>query len=115
MDADVFELEILRQLKETAPSTTSTEIENTDEDFAFGKTIALTLKRLQPQQKSLAKMKIQQLLYEIEFHPPLSSYHSQYGYNYGGTIMNNLLVKIAMIRFNEMHFNKNLFKDYHND
>ena len=43
MDADAFEMEILRQLKETAPSTTSTEIENTNEDFAFGKTIALTL------------------------------------------------------------------------
>lgn len=66
-NVDTVELEILRQLKEIP--TPSCFNENDDEDLAYSKTIALTLKRLEPQQKAQAKIKIQQLLYDIEFSP----------------------------------------------
>ena len=75
IEADAIEMEILRQLKETTAPCSSTSTETTDdEDFTYGKTIALTLKRLQPQQKAQAKIKIQQLLYDMEFpQPPTES------------------------------------------
>ena len=62
---DAIEMEILQQLKQTIPST-----DDADDDFVFGRSIALSLKKLQPQQKSLTKIKIQQLLHEAEFQPP---------------------------------------------
>ena len=43
-----------------------------DEDDIFGLSIGASMKKMAPQQKSLAKIKIQQLLYEIEYG------HSQY-------------------------------------
>ena len=60
---DAIDMEILQQLKKTALSIMDTD----DEDFVFGRAIALTMKNLQPQQKSLAKIKIQQLVHEVEF------------------------------------------------
>ena len=42
MESDPVEMEILKQLKMTSTS-------DTDEDLSYGKTIALNLKRLQPQ------------------------------------------------------------------
>ena len=48
----------------------STCTDNSDDDFAFGRSVALTLKKLQLQQKSLAKIKIQQILHEVEFPQP---------------------------------------------
>ena len=71
--ADAIDIEILRQLKEvtTQPSTGVSTKNDTDEDFAYGRSIALSLKKLQPQQKSMAKLKIQQVLHDIEFLPPL--------------------------------------------
>ena len=82
MSVDAIEVEILRQLKETSTSTASIEVDNADEDFTFGRTVALTLKRLQPQQKSLAKLKIQQLLHKIEYPPPsYPTSRDYYGYS----------------------------------
>ena len=63
IEVDPIELEILRQLKEIPTPSCSNETD--DEDLVYSKTIALTLKRLEPQQKAQAKIKIQQLLYDI--------------------------------------------------
>ena len=38
-----------------------------DEDELFGQTIIASLKKLSGQQKALAKVKIQQVLYEVEY------------------------------------------------
>ena len=56
---DNFKREILKELKKdylTAP----------DEDDLFGKSIGASLKMI-PQQKALAKMKIEQLMYKIQY------------------------------------------------
>ena len=66
--SDATDMEILQQLKKTA----SFSMDIDDEDFVFGRAIGLTTKNLQPQQKSLAKIKIHQLLHEVEFPQPLS-------------------------------------------
>ena len=58
-----MEIEILSELKKTSEGTAS----DWDEDFAFSKTVALTLQRLQPREKAQAKIKIQQMSYDIEF------------------------------------------------
>ena len=61
---DEIELEILRQLRESSVSSKSRETSTVeDEELAYGKTVALSLKRLEPKQKAQAKIKIQQLLY----------------------------------------------------
>lgn len=57
--ADDIEVEILKFLKEEGGQVKKEVIE--DEDIVFGKSIGLSLKKLQPQQKSLAKIKIQQI------------------------------------------------------
>ena len=63
-EEDPIEMEILSQLKKTC------EVPNTeDEDTSFGKFIALSIKKLDPKSKALAKIKIQQLLYDMEFQP----------------------------------------------
>ena len=68
IEPDAVEMEILCQLKETTqPEGVANIMASNDEDFSYGKAIALTLKRLQPQKKAQAKIKIQQLLYDIEF------------------------------------------------
>ena len=66
IDADPIEIEILKQLKESRLSRSDYDTSN-DKEFSFGRMILLTLKRFHPQQKARAKIKIQQLLYEIEF------------------------------------------------
>lgn len=65
-DADPIEIEILKQLKESRLSRSDYDTSN-DKEFSFGRMVLLTLKRFHPQQKAQAKIKIQQLLYEIEF------------------------------------------------
>ena len=57
---DEVDAEILRQLG------TMKEPE-ADEDSLFAQSIAASLKRMGPQKKSLAKIKIQQALFEVEF------------------------------------------------
>ena len=42
-------------------------ISSEDKDLVFCKTVALTLRRQNRRQKAFAKMKIQQLMYDIEF------------------------------------------------
>ena len=79
--SDAIDMEILQQLKKTASFSMDTD----DEDFVFGRAIALTMKNLQLQQKSLAKINIQQLLHEVEFpspsHFPTSQdYYDRYNY-----------------------------------
>ena len=43
-----------------------------DEDSLFDQSIAASLKKMEPQKKSLAKIRLQQVLYEIEFSTPAS-------------------------------------------
>ena len=70
---DPVEEEILIQLKQSGQQSTS---EINDEDLSFGQMIAMNLKRLTPQQKAQAKIRIQQLLYEIEFTSSFTHYQS---------------------------------------
>lgn len=70
---DPVEEEILIQLKQSGQQSTS---EINDEDLSFGQMIATNLKRLTPQQKAQAKIRIQQLLYEIEFTSSFTHYQS---------------------------------------
>lgn len=60
--SEELERELLRELKKekTTPPTT-------DEDDLFGQSIVATLKKLPAQQKGLAKVKMQQVLYDIQF------------------------------------------------
>lgn len=53
-----LEREILKELKRE---------EDMDEDLLFGSSIGATLKTFIPKKKALAKMRIQQVLYEIQF------------------------------------------------
>ena len=75
-----IDLEILRQLREP---------DKGDEDHYFGLSIAMSLKEMEPQLKAYAKIKIQQVLYEVRFasipnisptqcpaSQPYSQYHS---------------------------------------
>ena len=59
-----LELEIIKELRrgQSTPSA--------DEDDLFGQSVAATLKNIPPQQKALAKMRMQQLLYEVQFCTP---------------------------------------------
>ena len=58
-----LELEILKELRRN-------QSDAPDEDDLFGQSIAATLKKFNAQQKALVKMRIQQLLYEVQFCPP---------------------------------------------
>ena len=85
---DEIELEILRQLRESSVSSKSSENSTVeDEDLAYGKTVALSLKRLEPKQKAQAKIKIQQLLYSLEFPEPVAlqdmPHHQEPQYGHG--------------------------------
>ena len=64
---DEVDAEILRQLG------TMKEPE-ADEDSLFAQSIAASLKQMDPQKKSLAKIKIQQALFEVEFCSTASTY-----------------------------------------
>lgn len=66
IDPDAIELEILKQLASTKNSVPTTG-DDDDEDYAYGRTVALSLKKLKPHLKAQAKIKIQQLLYDLEF------------------------------------------------
>ena len=41
-----------------------------DEDSLFGQSIAASLKKMDPRKKALAKIKLQQVLFDIEFSTP---------------------------------------------
>ena len=57
-------LEILKELRKEPEAPLKPEF---DEDDLFGQRIGATLKKMPEQQKALAKMKIQQVLYEIQY------------------------------------------------
>lgn len=63
VELDPIDIEILSQLKKSSDESTSHD----DEEYTFGRSVALTLKRLEVKQKAQAKIRIQQLLYDIEF------------------------------------------------
>lgn len=63
IELDPVDIEILSQLKKSNEDLTSHD----DEEYSFGRSVALTLKRLEVKQKAQAKIGIQQLLYDIEF------------------------------------------------
>lgn len=54
--------EILKELQKEKPTPLVP-----DEDDLFGQTIIASLKKLSGQQKALAKVKIQQVLYEVQY------------------------------------------------
>ena len=62
-EADEVDLEILRHLKSEQ-----------DEASLYGLSVAERLRKFSPDQVSLARLKIEQVLYEIQY-PPLSSYN----------------------------------------
>lgn len=65
--SDDIEVEILKELRKG---------QSLDEDELFGQSVGATLKKMTDQQKALAKMKIQQVMYEIQYCPvqPTSFY-----------------------------------------
>lgn len=63
IELDPVDIEILSQLKKSNEDLTSHD----DEEYSFGRSVSLTLKRLEVKQKAQAKIGIQQLLYDIEF------------------------------------------------
>ena len=67
--SDPVEEEILIQLKQIGQQATPA----TNDDQSFGQMIP---KRLTPQQKAQAKIRIQQLLYEMEFTSSFTHYQS---------------------------------------
>ena len=69
VQTDEVEIEILRYQKKDQQNRKS-HVTKT----AFGKSIGLRLKNLQPQKRSLAKIKIQEILHELEF-PPTTQYY----------------------------------------
>ena len=62
-EADEVDLEILRHLKSEQ-----------DEANLYVLSVAERLRKLSPEQLSLARLKIEQVLYEVQY-PPLSSYN----------------------------------------
>ena len=65
LESDPIEQEILQQLRSTSCTTKS--VPDDDEDFAYGRNIVFSFMKLQPHLKVQAKIKIQQLLYDLEF------------------------------------------------
>ncbi len=66
-DAIELELEILKQLRSSCTNNSVPAISDDDEEYKYGRTVALSLKKLKPHLKAQAKIKIQQLLYDLEF------------------------------------------------
>ena len=70
---DEFEQQVLDELRK-APEPT-----NPNEDEMFGQMIAAIFKKLTPQQSSFAKLKIQQLLYDLKNNPNTMYFSEQEG------------------------------------
>lgn len=67
--ADEVDLEIIRQLKGMEKQG-----QELDEEDHYGQSVAGTLRKMSPEQRALAKMRIQQILYEIQYSMP-GNYH----------------------------------------
>lgn len=74
MAADEVDLEILRQLKDLEKK----EPEEPDEEDMYAKSVAATLKKMSPEQRAMAKLKIQQVLYEVQYCMPQAPYAGNY-------------------------------------
>ena len=74
MTADEVDLEILRQLKDLDKK----EPEQPDEEDLYAKSVAGTLKKMTPEQRAMAKLKIQQVLYEVQYCLPQAPYTGNY-------------------------------------
>ena len=62
--SDELDLEILKQLKSMDKE------QNQEEEELYARSVAMTLQLMNPEQKALAKMKIQQVLYETQYSFP---------------------------------------------
>ena len=60
LSPDDLEREILAELKRDAP-------QERDEDDLFGLSVGASLKKMTPQQKALAKVQIQKVMFEIQY------------------------------------------------
>ena len=76
--ADEVDVEILKQLK-AMDSKKEPDRELLDEEGVYAQSVAATLRKMTPEQRGMAKIKIQQILYEIQYcMPPQSSYLENY-------------------------------------
>ena len=69
--ADDIDVEILRQLKALDKKEAEHDL---DEEGLYAQSIAGTLRKMTPEQRAMAKMKIQQILYEIQYCIPQTPY-----------------------------------------
>ena len=58
---------IMKKIKKIEKDLTMPNEEDFDEDFLYCRSLVPTLKRLPPRQNRIAKIKISQLLFELEF------------------------------------------------
>ena len=71
--ADEVDMEIIRQLKGLEKQG-----QELDEEDHYGQSVAGTLRKMSPEQRALAKMRIQQILYEIQYSMPQAPYPGNY-------------------------------------
>lgn len=70
-----MDVEILRQLK----AMDSKKDQDLELDGVYAQSVAATLRKMAPEQRAMAKIKIQQILYEIQYcMPPQNSYLESY-------------------------------------
>ena len=67
--ADEVDTEILRQLKQG---------QELDEEDHYRQSVAGTLRKMSPEQRALAKIRIQQILYEIQYSVPQAPHPGSY-------------------------------------
>ena len=74
-ESDKVDLEILRQLRDL--DRKDPELEPDKEDL-YARSMAGSLRKMTPEQRALAKMKIQQILYETQYCMPQAPYPGTY-------------------------------------
>ena len=75
--ADEVDVEILKQLK--AMDNKKEPDHELDEESVYAQSVAVTLRKMTPEQRGMAKIKIQQILYDIQYcMPPQSFYLENY-------------------------------------
>lgn len=65
--ADEVDLQILQNLKEMQQNVS-------EEEELFGKSVAASIRNMPPEQRAMAKIRIQQVLYDIQFQSPSAPY-----------------------------------------
>lgn len=77
--ADDVDVEILKQLKAMDSNSKKEPDHELDEESVYAQSVAATLRNMTPEQREMAKIKIQQILYEIQYcMPPQSAYLENY-------------------------------------